>query len=184
MKKPIRVRILMFVFYTILVAFAAFGAFKSNDLSLLTPDNSLFINSDDFQPSLSLHRIDGGQEGIQKYQIKLSREEFDHFQTDTLMLFINKLSDNAYRVELNGIILASEGDMVNGNSILKNSPNHFAFDRTLVEDHNQLTIYTYATYKSGIESDGIYITDNAIGIKQAIKVDLFGMHLIVLGLVS
>lgn len=182
MKKSLKQKIGMFVLFSILVSFAVIGAFKSNDLSLLNPQNSLFINNESFEPSLSLHRIDLDDEGIQEYRIKLSGEKLNHFQTDTLVFFINKLADNAYRVELNNIIISSEGDMENGQSILKNSPNHFTFDKELIQDENELVIYTYATYKSGVETEGIYITDNEVGIKQAIKVDFFGIHLIVLGI--
>lgn len=57
MKKTTKLRTTMFIMYTIIVCFAAVGAFNSNDLSLLTPDNSIYIENDSFEPSLSLNRI-------------------------------------------------------------------------------------------------------------------------------
>lgn len=72
--------------------------------------------------------------------------------------------------------------MKNGHSMFKNSPNHFTFDRKLIKDDNLLVINTYATYKSGLESKGIYIADNNIGMRQSRKMDFFGIHLVLIGI--
>lgn len=172
----------MLLIYSAFVALATISAFKANDLSLLNSENSIFIRNEQFEPNLSMHKINKSEQGIQEYKINLSREDLSALNSDVLILFLNKLTDNAYSVKLNGIIIGSEGDMKKGHSMFKSSPNHFSFDSKLIEDNNLLIINTYATYKSGLESKGIYITDSHIGMRQSSKVDFYGRHLIMVGI--
>lgn len=182
MKDNIKNKLILFFAYTLIVFAALTAAFKANDMSLLNSDNSLLISNEEFEPNLSMHKIDKFEQGMQEYVFKLSREELDHLRTDTLVFFLNKLTDNAYSVKLNDIVIGFEGDMGKGHSMFKNSPNHFSFDKKLIQDENTLTINTYATYKSGLETKGVYITDSKVGMEQARKIDFFGIHIIILSI--
>lgn len=182
MKNSTKVKWIIFLVYSIFIILAALSAHQANDLSLLTQENSLYISNESFEPDLSMHPISQEEIGLQEYSIYLSDQQFNNMQSDTLVFFLNKLTDNAYQVELNGVIIGSEGDLERGHSMFKNSPNYFSFDRQLLEDENEFIIYTHASYKSGVEAKGVYITDHEVGMKQASKVDLFGTHLIVMGL--
>ncbi len=173
---------IMFLSYTIFVLLALFSGISANDFSLLNNENSLFIKNEFFQPNLSMRKINKDEDGLQEYSVHLSGDEFSNLKTDTLVFFLNKVTDNAYSVKFNDIIIGSEGDMKNGHSMFKNSPNHFSFDRSLVKDDNLLVINTYATYKSGLESKGVYIADSNIGMRQARKLDFFGIHLVLIGI--
>ena len=172
----------MFVLCTLFVVIASIGSFRSNDFSLLNDENSIYIGNEYFEPNLSMHRINKNNQGRQEYSIQISKEELSHLKTDHIMFFLNRLTDNAYNVRFNGMIIASEGDMDNGQSILRNGPNYFMLDKKLIKDTNELLISTYATYKSGLESAGIYMTDSKIGIRQAQRLDFFGIQVVFIGM--
>lgn len=180
--KVIKLGISMFVMCTLFVIIASLGSFQSNDFSLLNDENAIYIGNEYFEPNLSMHRINKNNQGTQEYRIQVKKEELSHLKTDRIMFFLNRLTDNAYSVTFNGIIIASEGDMENGQSILRNGPNYFILDKKLIKDNNQLVINTYATYKSGLESAGIYITDSKIGVRQAQKLDFFGIQVVFIGM--
>lgn len=182
MKKNIRAKTIIFCLYSLLVILAIYSGFKASDLSLLNKDNSLFISNESFKPDLSAHTINKASQGLQEYKVEFNRNKIKHLEMETLVFFLNKTTDNAYSVELNGINIGSEGDIRNGKSMFKNSPNQFSFDSKLIEDKNTLIINTYATYKSGLEADGIYISNYDVGIKQARKLDFFGKHLVIGGI--
>lgn len=183
MENKIRPKIVLFLVYTAFIGLALFGSLKANDFSLLNSENSVYIANESFEPDLSVRKINRSEQGLQEYRVQISGEELKGLETETLVLFLNKLTDNAYSVKLNGTIIGSEGDMENGHSMFKNSPNHFSFDRELVEDDNELLVSTYASYKSGLEAKGVYIADGDIGMRQARNLDFFGNNfvLIVIG---
>lgn len=172
----------MFIIYTIFITLALFSGICANDFSLLNNENSLFIDNESFEPNISMRKINKDEDGLQEYTVHIDRETFNNLKTDSLVFFLNKVTDNAYSVTFNGIIIGSEGDMENGHSMFKNNPNHFSFDRKLIKDDNLLVINTYATYKSGLESKGVYIADSNIGMQQSRKVDFFGIHLPLIGI--
>ena len=177
-----KLKIIMLFLCTLLLFLGIFTIYKTNDYSLLNENNSIFFSNESFNPNLSAKKLTLENQGNQDYKIEFDKEDIDHLKTDRVIMFLNKFTDNAYLIKLNDIIIASEGDMDRGRSILKSSPNHFTIDLNLIKEKNELIINTYAVYKSGLESEGVYITDSEIGIKQARKLNFYGVDLPVLGI--
>lgn len=182
MEESKKLKICMFLICIVFLVLGIFISYKSNDYSLLNDKNSKFFSNESFSPNLSAKRLNKENQGIQEYKIEFNKNDLSHLKTEKLTVFLNKFTDNAFSVKLNDIIIASEGDMKKGRSILKSTPNYFTIDSKLIKEKNKLIINTYGVYKSGLESDGVYITDDKIGIQQARKLNLYGTRLVVLGI--
>ncbi len=182
MKANTKSKIIMLLMYTSFIVVAIFSALKASDVSMLNRENSLYISKESFQPSLSTRRIKKDEQELQSYEVSFSRDSLSHIKNDTLSIIMNKLTDSAFSMELNGLVIGQTGDMENGQSMMKNSHNHLVFDRELIEDENLLVLNTYAKYKTGIESDGIYITDSNLAIQISQNMDFYGETLLIFGI--
>lgn len=181
--KNTKPKIIMLIIYTVIVALAIFAGLKSSDVSVLNSENSFFIDKESFEPSFNVRKITKSEQGLQEYSIYLSGEGLSHLNSDTLIFFMNKITDSAYSIKFNDVIIGEEGDMEKGNSMMKNSAHHFSFDRKLIEEDNLLVINTYATYKSGSESEGIYIVESNTGMRLSQNTDYLSNNLLVSGIV-
>lgn len=182
MERYQRIRIIMFIIAITFVIGGTFASYRSNDFSLLNDENSRLLKKESFKPNLSVQLLDRESIGLQEYFIQFKKSELEHIKSDKFMIFLNKLTDNAYSVSLNDEMIFSEGDMEKGRSTLKASLNYFVLDRGLIKDNNELKINTYANYKTGLDSEGVYITDCEVGRPQARKLDVFGSNLMFYGL--
>lgn len=177
-----RSKIIMLTIYTLIIGLVIFLGLKSSDVSIINDVNSYYIDKDSFEPSFDVRKINKSEQGLQEYKINFSGKSLNHLKTESLIFFMNKITDSAYSVKLNGIIIAEEGDMKKGNSMMKNSAHHFSFDKELLENNNTLVINTYASYKSGLESDGIYIVNSDVGMKLSQSTDYLSNNLLVSGI--
>lgn len=182
MEESRNLKIIMLFLCTLFLFLGIFTTYKTNDYSLLNEHNSKFFKNESFNPSLYAKKLTLENHGKQEYNIEFYKEELDHLKTGRFTMFLNKFTDNAYSVKLNDIIIASEGDMDMGRSIIKSNANYFTIDSNLIREKNKLTINTYSVYKSGLESEGVYITDSVIGNKQARKLKFYGVYLDILGI--
>lgn len=177
-----KMRFIIILIYAGLTLLAVFAAFKANDMSSLNDSNSYTIPVELFSNDFTAHRLVDEDVGIQTYEVSIDKSELEHLKTDSLKMFINKLTDNAYIVYINNEIVAHEGDMNRGRSMLKNSPNIITFDKAILNDLNTITIETYATYKSGLETKTVYIADSISGMKLEKSLLFYGTRLILLGI--
>lgn len=177
-----KMKLLIVSVYTFLTALAIFAAYKANDFSTLDSDHSVMFPVEAFSNDFQSHRISLDQVGKQTYSLAFDSSELAGVQTKSVKLILNKLSDNAYMVFLNGQIIGHEGDMEQGRSMLKNSPNIITFDRQLIQKSNRLDIETYATYKSGLENDGVYFIDSITGMRVEKDLLFYGSRVILLGI--
>lgn len=134
MEESRNLKIIMLFLCTLLLFLGIFTTYKTNDYSLLNEHNSKFFKNESFNPSLYAKKLTLENHGKQEYNIEFYKEELDHLKTGRFTMFLNKLTDNAYSVKLNDIIIASEGDMDMGCSIIKSNPNYFTIDSNLIRE--------------------------------------------------
>lgn len=177
-----KLRIIIVIFYAVITLLAVLAAYKASDFSVLDESNSLTLFAESFSGEFDSHRLTANEAGFQTYSTKFSLEDVDSIETRTIKVFINKITDNAFRVYINDVLIGHEGDMEKGHSMLKNSPNIMTFDKNIIKEENNLRIETYATYKSGIESEAIYLTDSIVGMELEKDLLFYGTRIILLGI--
>ncbi len=175
-------RIVYTFIFIMLAAIALWGGYLGMDVSFLNETNSFTIPTEAFEPSLSVHRITEAEVGKNHYSVVIEGEDLEKLSGDELKIIINKPTDNAVRLKLNGHILVSEGDLTFGRSMLKNNVVYGSIERNIIESINLLEIETYTTYKSGIESEGIIITNVKNGNRAINVLEFFNSKLVYIGI--
>lgn len=170
---------LLFIAVTFLaVKSAIFGA----HFNFLNDSNSFKASVHSFSPSYAAHRIGKEAIGVNRYITSVSRHDLTKLSGDLIYVVINKPVDNALRIKWNGKIITSEGDMIAGRSMLKNSFVYGVIDKTTVHGENAIEIESFALYKSGTESEHVFILDEQSGIRVIKLLDFFNNRAVIMGL--
>jgi len=176
-----KLRILFIIIFMTMATIALWGSYLGADFSFINSSNSYLIDQTSFTPPFTAHRINYDRVGLNTYTHHFSLSNIDHIEGQNFRIIINRFTDNAIRVKLNGTIILSEGDMVQGRSMFKNGFVYGAIDRSLLKSQNILIIETYATYKSGMESSNVLITSHTLGTQAIETLDFFNVKLVLLG---
>ncbi len=164
-----------------MAAIALWGSYLGADFSFINSSNSYLIDQSSFSPAFTAHRISYDKVGLNEYSYTFPKLDVEHIEGNNLRIIINRFTDNAISVKINGVIILSEGDMSRGRSMFKNGFAYGTIDRTLLLPHNTLEIQTYATYKSGMESSNVLITSHILGTKAIETLNFFNIKLVLLG---
>lgn len=182
MYKSTKYHILYLVIFIIITGFAIWGTYIGTESFYENISHAIEIPTSDMSPDFSARRISEDEVGKHKYTYQLPKDAFDALTEDTYRLIISKITDNAIQASINGHIILSEGDLETAHSMFKNSQVYGTFDRKLLKENNEIEIETYAIYKTGIEFNAIYITNQSDGVKACQTYDFFYNRLIIMGL--
>ncbi len=176
-----KLRIFILIVFMTMAAIALWGSYLGADFSFINSSNSYLIDQSSFSPAFTAHRISYDKVGLNEYSYTFPKLDVEHIEGNNLRIIINRFTDNAISVKINGVIILSEGDMSRGRSMFKNGFAYGTIDRTLLLPHNTLEIQTYATYKSGMESSNVLITSHILGTKAIETLNFFNIKLVLLG---
>lgn len=160
--------------FIILILLALGGAYNTALVSEISEEGTALISADSFSPSFAKHRIGYDEVGINTYEVTITSDELKEIEGDLYSVIINKIADHGIRVYINDVYVYSDGDMEAGQANFKYGFRSFEVNKSLFKETNKLKIETYGLYKSGIETDGIIITDIVTGNSIVERLDIYG----------
>lgn len=167
-------RLIVAMVFGIIIILGLFVAFKSVDYSTLDDQNTIILRAEAFTPDFSAANFTSP--GLQRnsYSIDIPAERFELLDNGHYSLILNRLSDNAHSVYFNDVLIGTQGDTVQGNSNLWNGVHAYPISSNLIQKVNTLRVETTSTYRSGLSTDYVYITQADITAKVLGTINFFG----------
>ncbi len=175
-------RINIAVIFIITISLAFVGAYFTTLDQVKYDDDTLFIEAESFSPDFTKTKLAEGQEGIYTYEYQLTTQDLDKISGDMYAMIINKLSDHGLAVYIDDQLIYKAGDMERGQANFKYGYFIIPIVKSLVKESSIIRIDTYALYKTGLETDGIIITDGAKAIDIEGQLRFFSTALLYFGI--
>jgi len=82
------------------------------------------------------------------YSVSVSGKDLDHAGGSQPALLISRINGQGYRIYLNGILIGSAGDPVDGRANIWNATIVFPLDKALIREQNELELYLHHEYEA------------------------------------
>jgi len=151
------------------------------NLACLDVSNSITIDGDFFDEDFSTRVISPEEIGLMTYRAEVPLSSFDQLDGDEFKVILSSINDNAIRIWMNGHIILSEGNLMNGRSMLKADFVYGSFPADILKANNEMIIETYATYKTG-SLNGVQITEYDPGLRTIRFYEAFRETMVTIGI--
>ena len=156
-------QIIFSIIFIVIISIAVMVSYNTSVEALIGEETGLFIDVRDFSPSFEKNILEKGEEGLRSYSVTVDLEDMPSHGEDGLMILVNKMTDHAMEIRLNGTLVTAYGDMKRGRSQIKNGFIYGYVDDTVLKEVNTLKLDTYASYKSGTDAPNVYILNRQVG---------------------
>lgn len=168
------------VFYIIIALIFLGMSFFTRSVAYLDTSNSVTIESALFDEDFSTRILSPDEIGPMTYRAVVPLSSFDQLDGDEFKVILSSINDNAIQIWINGYMVLSEGNLMDGQSMLKADFVYGSFPKDILEANNEIIVDTYSTYKTG-SHNGIRITEYEPGLRTIRLYEAFKEMMVMIG---
>ncbi len=175
MKKAFLVGVLIIALFIIIQLFGALFFQQREDVIEL-----------EFSPELEYRFIEVEEQGIHKFEAKITESDFKQLDSNYYSLIINNFNAQWYKVYFNEQLIGRLGDLDRGRSNIWNAIAKYEIDKDLIEEENDIKIKAFVETDIGLEDFPIIITTHTTANKILNYYEIFigNLNYIVAGLLA